>query len=260
LLNVSPTGDGTLLPQSVERLKAVGKWMKINSDSIYGKSASPFANLEWGRCTAKPVDGDTLLYLHVFDWPKDGKLRVPSLKNDLQSASLLADGTMLKSQTTDAGIELSLPSEAPDEIATVIVLKVNGALEVGTQLPTPSTDGLLVLPADSVYIHNNEGSKQANVRVHDNIPHIGYWMDPPAWVEWSIQINRPGRYEVRAILPVEKEKTQFGYGLLGQLQMVQVKSTGSYGTMSKTHSGRSTSTKLVRATFKSSQTQDNGSQ
>ncbi len=32
-------------------IKAIGKWMKINGDSIYDTTASPFARLAWGRCT-----------------------------------------------------------------------------------------------------------------------------------------------------------------------------------------------------------------
>jgi len=42
LLNISPTGEGTLLPQAIERLHAIGAWMKTNSESIYGTTASPF--------------------------------------------------------------------------------------------------------------------------------------------------------------------------------------------------------------------------
>ena len=42
LLNVSPTGAGVILPQAVERLKQIGEWMKINSESIYGTTGSPF--------------------------------------------------------------------------------------------------------------------------------------------------------------------------------------------------------------------------
>ena len=45
LLNVSPTGEGTLLPEAVERLKAIGQWMKTNSESIYDTNASPFTKL-----------------------------------------------------------------------------------------------------------------------------------------------------------------------------------------------------------------------
>ena len=48
LLNVSPTGEGTLLPEATERLKAIGRWMKVNSESIYDTTASPFGQAGLG--------------------------------------------------------------------------------------------------------------------------------------------------------------------------------------------------------------------
>jgi alpha-L-fucosidase len=36
LLNVGPRGDGTLCPMQVERLRAVGDWLRVNGEAIYG--------------------------------------------------------------------------------------------------------------------------------------------------------------------------------------------------------------------------------
>jgi alpha-L-fucosidase len=36
LLNVGPDGAGTIPPESVENLLAVGKWLKVNGEAIYG--------------------------------------------------------------------------------------------------------------------------------------------------------------------------------------------------------------------------------
>ena len=78
LLNIGPKGDGSVPEESVKSMQAIGAWMKVNGESIYATAASPFEKLAWGRCTQKKLpDGNTRLYLHVFDWPKDGKLVVP---------------------------------------------------------------------------------------------------------------------------------------------------------------------------------------
>ena len=75
LLNIGPTSEGLFPDASIERLAEIGKWMKANSESIYGTLASPFEQLAWGRCTQKQMAGGvTRLYLHVYDWPKGGKL------------------------------------------------------------------------------------------------------------------------------------------------------------------------------------------
>jgi alpha-L-fucosidase len=129
LLNVSPTGEGTLLPQAVQRLQVIGQWMKVNGDSIYDTTASPFGGFAWGRCTKKDLADGTILYLHVFDWPEDGKLLVPGLKNQVQQAYLMADKTALGTRQQENGVIVTVPAEAPDAINSVVVLKVMGRLE-----------------------------------------------------------------------------------------------------------------------------------
>ncbi len=230
LLNVSPTGEGTLLQPALDRLEQVGDWMDVNGSSIYGTQASPFGSLDWGRCTRKETDGETTLYLHVYDWPADGKLLVPGLKNTVQNAALLDGGTKLQTVSTDQGVTISsLPADAPDEHASVIVLKVSGTLDVVPNLPSVGRDGKLVLTADKAYINNNEGSANAGIRAHDDIPHIGYWVDGEAFVEWAFRTKEPGDYEVRAVMSVKEPKTRFGIGLAEKQIMVEAKSTGGYG-------------------------------
>ena len=75
LLNVGPTSEGLIPQPSVELLKEIGQWIKINGESIYGTGPSVFKNLSWGRCTTKPGK----LYLHIFNRPSDNKLKVPGL-------------------------------------------------------------------------------------------------------------------------------------------------------------------------------------
>ncbi len=120
LLNVGPTSEGVFPDASIERLKEIGDWMRVNGDAIYGTTASPFKQqLSWGRCTQK--DGD--LYLHVFDWPADGKLLVP-LPASKAKAWLLADPHhKLNCDIEGDSVAIQLPPTAPDKIATVIVLR-----------------------------------------------------------------------------------------------------------------------------------------
>ena len=133
LLNVGPTSEGLIPQPSVDRLAEVGAWMKVNGEAIYGTTASPFSKqLPWGRCTTKISGDSTTLYLHVFDWPADGKLLVPGLKNKIKSARLLAAGKKLAVENADDGVVISVPPTAPDKISSTIVLKFKGAPEVVT--------------------------------------------------------------------------------------------------------------------------------
>ena len=129
LLNVGPTAEGLIPQPSVERLAAMGDWMKVNGESIYGTGASPFKKLDWGRSTQKQIPGDkTRLYLHVFNWPKDGVLRVPGLKNRAVKAYLLADKdqNVLRLAPRGDSLAIDVPAQRPDPIASVVVLEIEG--------------------------------------------------------------------------------------------------------------------------------------
>lgn len=130
LLNVGPTAEGVIPEPSVERLKEIGAWMKANGEAIYGTTASPFENLTWGRCTKKGGGSGAKLYLHVFEWPADGKLLVPGLKSRVASAALLGNGAKLETSADASGVTITVPKEAPDSISSTVVLTLSAPLEV----------------------------------------------------------------------------------------------------------------------------------
>ncbi|QEF97980.1 Alpha-L-fucosidase [Stieleria maiorica] len=229
LLNVSPTGKGTLLPQATDRLRQIGQWMQTNGESIYGTTASPIGKPDWGRCTAKVSPDGTALYLHVFDWPSDQILEVRGLANQVLSATLLGEGQSVTTEVTDDGIRVRLPEQPTDEFNSVIKLVVDGAPKVKSLLPTPGKDGVLELGAELAFIHNNEGSRDAGIRQHDGIDHIGYWHDDQAWVEWEIEIRDPGDYRVSSVLSVQEPQTRFRVSVHQSELTATVTSTGGYG-------------------------------
>ena len=136
LLNVGPTSEGLMPEPIVERLRAIGAWMNVNGEAIHGTTASPFKSLPWGRCTKKITRRGTTLYLHVFNWPADGQLLAPGLKNDATRCDLLtASGRKsLAVRRTAQGWVVSLPPEAPDPISSTIVLQIKGAPDVQAAL------------------------------------------------------------------------------------------------------------------------------
>jgi alpha-L-fucosidase len=202
LLNVGPTFEGEIPAPSIERLKEVGRWMKVNGEAIYGTTASPFAKLAWGRSTTKlRKDGGTL-YLHVFDWPKDGKLVVPGLRSKIRSAALLADRRKLKSQPSEEGVVLELTGEAPDPIASVIKVELASPLDVVKIWPRQSAAGSVSLTPIEADIHNVLGT-DARVESKRGPAYVGNWGDARAWVGWKFHVDRPGTFEVVADLAAE---------------------------------------------------------
>jgi len=138
LLNIGPKADGSLTPETVKAFRAIGAWMSANSESIYGTTASPFPYLPWGRATRK----DNLLYLHVFDWPADGMLKVP-LKADgvVKAALLTAPDAELPVSAAGASTHIRLPAAAPDKTATVIRLELRGEPVIDPDVKVPAETG-----------------------------------------------------------------------------------------------------------------------
>jgi alpha-L-fucosidase len=140
LLNVGPTGSGVIPKGAVKDLQTVGAWMSVNGESIYGTTASPLEQPSWGRITEKtrrkgtlPGSGvpivQTIYYLHVLTWPKDGKLILKGIKwqeNEDMDAYCLADKNQkpltVIGNPADKSVTVYLPAEPLDPIDTVIVL------------------------------------------------------------------------------------------------------------------------------------------
>ncbi len=118
LLNVGPRPDGTMQPEAVERLQAIGEWLRRFGISVYGTRGGPVPPRPWGVTTQR---GDTV-FVHVLDWP-DRMLSLPDWGARVAGASLLSDGARVGVAQSESGVALTLPRAAPDEIDRVIVLK-----------------------------------------------------------------------------------------------------------------------------------------
>jgi alpha-L-fucosidase len=116
LLDVGPTPEGTIQPEFVERLQAMGKWMKVNGDSIYGTTYGPWQNLPFGKTTAK---GKTI-YLHVFDWPSKPELVMPGPKGRVSQITVLATRQRAQFKQEKGRLIIAVPSTAPDPNDSVL--------------------------------------------------------------------------------------------------------------------------------------------
>jgi alpha-L-fucosidase len=118
LLNVGPQPDGLIQPEFQERLRAIGDWLAINGDSIYGTTYGPVQGVGSIRSTTKRET----IFVHVFDWPSSA-LEVNGLEAKVISAHMLANGQPLKFQQAEGKLLIHVPSKAPDPDVTVIALR-----------------------------------------------------------------------------------------------------------------------------------------
>lgn len=120
LLNIGPRPDGTIQPEAVERLRAVGAWLAVNGRSIYATRGGPIPPREWGVTTQR---GDSV-FLHVVEW-RDRVLSIPSFGARVLAATMLGTGERVPFSQSDAAITLTLPPPAGDRLDQVVVLRTS---------------------------------------------------------------------------------------------------------------------------------------
>ncbi len=118
LLNVGPRPDGTIQPEFVERLRAMGKWLEKNGESIYGTRQGPVAPRDWGVTTQKGKK----VYVHILKL-EDDVLALPRLPSKIARASLLGGGKV-EFQESGLGLILRVDRAARDPLDTVVVLEL----------------------------------------------------------------------------------------------------------------------------------------
>ena len=180
LLNIGPKPDGTFPDNAIERLAAIGDWMDVNGEAIYGTDASPFTDLSWGRCTMREsADGSTTtLYLHVFDWPEDQVLVVPGLGNEPLNSHILGSEHSV-TITRQAGVGdtfLLLPGSPVHDASTTIALEIRGTPII---YETPSINAISDIFVADLQIDLSTGSP--DLTIHYTIDGSRPTIDSPAF-------------------------------------------------------------------------------
>jgi len=114
LINVGPRPDGCLPAEAVERLHALGQWMRQYGETIYGTRGGIIPPHDWGVTTQR---GNTL-YVHILNL-QDDALFLPLSAKQVKRVALFDGKTRLPYTPTATGITVSLPA-VPTGVDTVV--------------------------------------------------------------------------------------------------------------------------------------------
>lgn len=121
LLNVGPMPDGTIQPEFADTLKAIGKWMQQNGETIYGTRGNVIAPKDWGVFTQK----NNTVYMHIIKMPEQGAyIFIPGYNQKIAKAFLYSSKREIKIKQQKEGSFIFLENVQPDEIDTIIQLEL----------------------------------------------------------------------------------------------------------------------------------------
>lgn len=197
LIEVNSKGGNLLLSlppnaeDGVRALAEIGRWLRVNGESIFDVSPSPFDRMPFfGRAMMK----DRTLFLHLFQWPTNGKFVVPGLQNEIVSAELLGGGGKL----AVTGATIDLPAAAPFAAASVVKVILDGPPEFQPYLLRPDQDGWIAARAESCEFESRPGMviRRENRAGHVFLSHWTRAIDVPAW---KVVVPKDGRYRVEIL-------------------------------------------------------------
>jgi alpha-L-fucosidase len=166
LLNIGPMGTGEIDPKDQAILRGIGRWMNENGNSIYGTHRSPLAPQAWGETTLK----GNVLYLHVLNWPANGKIQIGALPGDPV---------------------INVPPVAPDPVDSVLPYPIKGTLNPDPMRLLSATQRNILGVFDSQTMLSFTDGKAPHAYVQG-------WTKPDQTVLWLARTNQPAEFEVWA--------------------------------------------------------------
>lgn len=194
MLNVGPDKEGVIPSIPAQNLRETGKWLAQHGKTIYGVSASPWGRAQsWGDITYK---GDNL-YLHIFEWPEDGKIHLSGLENDIVSAQVLnrEDQTVKFKKDPKNWATVILPKHKPDLLVPIIALQLKGEPKVDA---TIGIDPQITTMISSIFAEC-KGCDKTELRWMQKFGEWNYadnllnWKDDAVGT-WDVNVAKAGQY------------------------------------------------------------------
>jgi alpha-L-fucosidase len=134
LLDIGPAADGTIPVIMQQRLLEIGKWLKVNGESIYGTRAfiKTTRDMHINPETNKTVfftQKDNNLFVTCLKWPAGGIVLEGIATSGALKATMLGSDKHVSVSRSGRNIIITPPALTPDDNESAYVFKISGIIK-----------------------------------------------------------------------------------------------------------------------------------
>ena len=222
LLNVGPRPDGTIPPSQVNSLRAIGEWLEVNGEAIYGADPSPLKFPPYA-ITSKPGK----VYLHLKDLDQN-KAELTGLLSKVKNAYCLADPTKqaLDFSQKKENLTITIPPGLQQPRITVVVLEIaDKEARVIDETLQQEADGTIHLPVAKCEF----AVRRISYDYKEKVTHR-WGENTKQGLIWTVNINEPGNFRV---VSEDNGENNLQYELITLADTIQLNALGKLDVMTQ---------------------------
>ena len=227
LLNVAPRPDGTIPESQINSINAIGDWLKINGEAIYGADPSPLKFPPFA-ITSKPGK----IYLHVKDFEANNQVKVSGILSKVKNAYGLADASKkpIAFKQDNENLTVTLSKDQVQPKVTVIVLEIDEEqAKTVDETIQQTADGSLLLPVEKCEF----AIRRISYDYEEKVTHRWGETEKQGLI-WTVNVTEPGSFQVYS---EDNGNDEYVFELSTPSDALDVHADGNVGTMSKKKKG-----------------------
>lgn len=222
LLNVAPGPDGTIPESQANSIGAIGEWLEVNGEAIYGADPSP---LKFPPYAITSKSGK--VYLHFQDLEQT-QVELTGLLSQVNKAYCLADKSKQSLAFTqeDETLSVKVPEELHQPRVTVVVLEIaDEVAKVIDETLQQEDDGTIKLPVSkcefAIRRISYDYEKEETIRWGENVKQ---------GLIWTVNVKQPRAFKV---ISEDTGNDGFTYNLITSGNTLELNAKGEIGKMMK---------------------------